>query len=208
VEHVPWARDLARRLLAGPLPRRWAHTQGVGRKAQYVAHIVGGDAELLICAAWLHDIGYSPELAKTGFHPLDGARYLRDIEKADDRLCRLVASHSYAVIEARNRGLANELTNEFPDVEGLVAEALTYCDMTTGPGGDSVDVDTRLNEILLRYGDGDVVTESIKEARPRIVLAIERVMTITNNGRVSSPHQRERNATIACEDRFDVSSAE
>jgi integrase len=26
----------------------------------------------------LHDIGYSPELADTGFHPLDGARYLRD----------------------------------------------------------------------------------------------------------------------------------
>jgi hypothetical protein len=28
--------------------------------------------------AGLHDIGYSPELADMGFHPLDGARYLRD----------------------------------------------------------------------------------------------------------------------------------
>ena len=31
----------------------------------------------LVAAAWLHDIGYAPELVETGFHPLDGARYLR-----------------------------------------------------------------------------------------------------------------------------------
>jgi hypothetical protein len=29
-------------------------------------------------------------LAVTGFHPLDGARYLRDVAKADALLCRLV----------------------------------------------------------------------------------------------------------------------
>jgi hypothetical protein len=30
----------------------------------------------LVAAAWLHDIGYAPELAKTGFHPLDGSAAL------------------------------------------------------------------------------------------------------------------------------------
>ncbi len=175
MEHVPWARDLARRLLAGPLPRRWAHTQGVARKAQYVAHIVGGDAELLICTAWLHDIGYAPELVQTGFHPLDGARYLRDIAAAEERLCRLVANHSCAIIEARNRGLAKELSDEFPGVGGLLEDALTYCDMTTSPEGHSIDVETRLDEILARYGHGDVVTESIEEARSQIALSTLRI---------------------------------
>jgi putative nucleotidyltransferase with HDIG domain len=169
VERVPWARDLAQRLLAEPLPRRWSHTQGVGRKAESIAHIVGGDAELLICAAWLHDIGYAPELVNTRLHSLDGARYLRDVRKADDRLCRLVAHHSCAVIEARNRGLAGELAGEFPGIDGLIMDAMTYCDMTTSPDGGSIDVETRLDEILARYGDGDVVAESIKEARPQIV---------------------------------------
>ncbi len=39
---------------------------------------LGADAGLLEAAAWLHDIGYLPELARTGLHGLDGARYLRD----------------------------------------------------------------------------------------------------------------------------------
>jgi HD superfamily phosphodiesterase len=168
VEHVPWAHEVARRLLAEALPGRWAHTQGVVRAAQSIAHVVRDDAEVLVCAAWLHDIGYVPDLAKTGFHPLDGARYLRDVEQVSGRLCRLVAHHSYAVIEARNRGLAGELVDEFPAVEGLVVHALTYCDMTTGPQGEPVGVQTRLSEILERYGDGSVVAGSIEQARSQI----------------------------------------
>jgi predicted hydrolase (HD superfamily) len=168
VEHVPWARDLARRLLADALPRRWAHTQGVGRKAESIAHIAGEDGDFLICAAWLHDIGYAPPLASTGFHPLDGARYLRDVEHAGQRLCRLVAHHSCAVVEARRRGLAGELVAEFAPVCGLMADALTYCDMTTSPDGAAVEVETRLDEVIARYGEGDLVAESIKEARTQI----------------------------------------
>lgn len=47
----------------------------------------------------LHYIEYTPALATTGFHPLDGARYLRDRETADERLVGLVANHSCAVLE-------------------------------------------------------------------------------------------------------------
>jgi putative nucleotidyltransferase with HDIG domain len=168
VEHVPWARDLARRLLADSLPRRWAHTQEVARKAESIGHIVGEDAELLVCAAWLHDIGYAPGLTKTGFHPLDGARYLRDVETTHEMLCRLVAHHSCALIEGRYRGMANELTREFPVITGRLPDALLYCDMTTSPDGETVDVATRLNEILARYGPGHVVANSIKEAQTQI----------------------------------------
>jgi HD superfamily phosphodiesterase len=178
VEHVPWARDLARRLLAEPLPRRWSHTVGVGQLAERVAHVVGEDADRLICAAWLHDIGYSPALVASGFHPLDGARYLRDVERADERLCRLVAHHSYATVEARRRGLAKELEGEFSPVDGLVADALTYCDMTTGPDGVPVEVETRLAEIVSRYGEGDLVAESIREAEPRIVRSVRAVRAL------------------------------
>jgi HD superfamily phosphodiesterase len=67
----------------------------------------------LEAAAWLHDIGYAPGLAVTGLHALDGARYLRDAQHADAMLCRLVAHHSCAIIEARERGLADVLSLEF-----------------------------------------------------------------------------------------------
>ena len=68
-----WAQDLARTLLADSLPRRWAHVQGVAARARSLAPSLGADADLLEAAAWLHDIGYLPELAETGLHSLDGA---------------------------------------------------------------------------------------------------------------------------------------
>lgn len=176
--HVSWARELSGRLLAEPLPRRWSHTQGVAGKAASVADIMSDDAEVLVCAAWLHDVGYAPELVVTGFHPLDGARHLRDVAGADDRLCRLVAHHSYALIEAERRGLADELAGEFPEVGGFVADALTYCDMTTSPDGDPVSIDVRVAEILNRYGDGDPVAESIREARPEIERSARAVLSL------------------------------
>lgn len=178
MEQAERARNLARRLLAEPLPRRWAHTEGVGRKAESIAHLVGDDAEALICAAWLHDVGYSPDVIRTGMHQLDGARYLRDGEHMNGMVCRLVAYHSFSLIEARNRGLADQLAAEFAPVEGLVADALAYADMTTSPDGASVDVDQRVAEILARYGNGDIVAESIREASPRIVGSVRTITSL------------------------------
>jgi hypothetical protein len=172
---VSWAQQLAGDLLAEALPRRWSHSQGVGGKAESIGRVLGGHADLLTCAAWLHDIGYAPKLVDTGLHALDGARYLRDVEHADPRLCSLVAHHSCAHIEARNRGLGDELAAEFEPVGGLLSDALTYCDMTTTPVGESTDVDARLAEILSRYGPGDVVTESITEAAPHIKSSVQRI---------------------------------
>ena len=55
----------------------------------------------------MHDVGYAPDLAVTGLHQLDGARYLRDSQHAGTMLCRLVAHHSCAIVEAGERGLAD-----------------------------------------------------------------------------------------------------
>ena len=108
-----WAEGLARTLLADSLPRRWAHVQGVAARAPILKPSLGPDADLIEAAAWLHDIGYLRELAHSRLHGLDGARYLRDVQHADPMLCRLVAHHSCAVIEAEERGLAHVLTREF-----------------------------------------------------------------------------------------------
>lgn len=53
---------------AGVLPRRWTHTQGVAAQARVVGPVLGWDTDLIETAAWLHDIGYAPALAVTGFH--------------------------------------------------------------------------------------------------------------------------------------------
>lgn len=170
-----WARNLAREHLEIPLPRRWAHTQGVARQARTLAPILGEEADLLEAAAWLHDIGYAPDLVDTGFHPLDGARYLRDVAEADDVLCRLVAGHSCAVVEAAERGLAEDLSREFPQVSAPLSRALTYCDMTTTPDGEPVAVTERLAEIRQRYGPAHLVTRFTHLAEPDLLGAVRDV---------------------------------
>ena len=162
-----WAASLARELLSDALPDRWAHTQGVAAQARSLHPVLGEDTATVEAAAWLHDIGYSPALIDTGFHPLDGARHLRDHRHGSPLVRTLVAHHSCAIIEAEERGLRGTLLAEFPltpDVERL-SPALLHADMTTGPTGDRVTVDHRLNEILRRYPPGHVVHRAITRAQ-------------------------------------------
>ena len=172
---APWAQQLARALLQEPLPRRWAHVQGVAARARSLAPVLGADADMLEAAAWLHDIGYAPGLIATGLHALDGARYLRNAPHADALLCRLVAHHSCAIVEADERGLADVLVREFEPPPDILASVLTCCNMTTSPDGELVPVERRLAEIQHRYGPGHLVTRSIQRATPIILRAVEQV---------------------------------
>jgi HD superfamily phosphodiesterase len=142
------ARDFAENVLASALPRRWAHVCGVGAAAERLGPLFGADAPVLIAAAWLHDVGYAPGLAVTGFHPVDGARALRSAGWPA-RVCALVAHHTCARIEAGLRGQAGALA-EFADEATPLRDALWYCDLTTGPGGITLTLPDRLAEIEKR----------------------------------------------------------
>lgn len=151
---VSAARDLAGALLAD-LPQRWAHTAGVARRAEELCAAMGAgmaaaDRDRVVAAAWLHDIGYADPVHDTGFHPLDGARFLRGAGWAA-RINALVAHHSGACYVAEVRGLRHELA-EFPREVSPVADALTYADQTVGPDGTRVDIRTRMAEMLARHG--------------------------------------------------------
>ena len=170
-----WAEQLARALLREPLPRRWAHSQGVAARARGLAPVLGADADLLEAAAWLHDIGYAPGFTLTGLHQLDGARYLRDAQHADALLCRLVAHHSCAIVEAGERGLAGVLSLEYEPAPYALSSVLTCCDMTTSPDGELVPAEQRLAEIQHRYGPGHLVSRLIQRATPMILGAVKQV---------------------------------
>lgn len=79
VSLVSWAVEQATVLLA-PLGDRWLHVQGVVETARWVGEVLDEeDRSYLIAAAYMHDIGCAPSLMKTGFHPLDGARYIHSL---------------------------------------------------------------------------------------------------------------------------------
>ena len=127
-------------------------------RARGLALVLGADADLLETAAWLHDIDYAPGLAVTGLHALDGAWYLRDAKYTDAMLCRLVAHHSYAIVEADERGLADVLGLKLEPAPYLLSSVLTCRDMTTSPDGELIPVERRLAEVHRRYGPGQLVS--------------------------------------------------
>lgn len=130
------------------LGRRWAHVQGVAALAGSL-RLDAAASEELVAAAYVHDIGYAEELSETGFHPLDGARYLS--RHGRDRLARLVAHHSNARFEAKLRGFT-DYEVEFPYGGSLLDDALTVCDLKTSPDGQPVSLQERVREIVERYG--------------------------------------------------------
>jgi hypothetical protein len=156
---LDWAATMAAEMLA-PLGRRWRHVQAVAARARELSTTLfrsSSEGDRLIAAAYLHDIGYAPAIAMTGFHPLDGARFVRD--SGSPELAALVAQHTGARNEALLRGI--ELVAEFPFHDSLHYRALSYCDLTTGPDGTPTTVDDRVTEICERYGSGHVVSRGI-----------------------------------------------
>lgn len=167
------ARALAESALATALPRRWKHVQAVARRAGWVADRLGLSDDV-VAAAWLHDIGYAPDLVDTGFHPIDGARYLRGVG-IDEAVISLVAYHSCALIEAKVRGLDSDLASEFSPGDPELMDALLFCDMTTGPDGEQVSPAYRLVEVRGRYGPDHEVTRFVELAASEILTTAARV---------------------------------
>jgi putative nucleotidyltransferase with HDIG domain len=165
------ARALAELTLADHLPQRWLHTQAVAREAIRLAELPGVDRDPLVTAAVLHDIGYSPVVARTGFHPLDGARFLAT-RGYDRRVQALVAHHSAAAVEARLRELQG--LERFDDEATATRDALWYCDAVRGPTGEPTTPDARWAEVRRRYGPGHVVTRFLDEAEPVLRDAVDR----------------------------------
>ncbi len=143
------AESLAVELVAQE-PMRLRHLAAVAARCAALSVTVDeADADALVAAGWVHDIGYLPHLSQTGFHPLDGALYLRDTGWPDV-VCELVAHHSGSRFVARVRGLHAEL-DVFAFAEDPMSDVLTTADNTAGQDGALTTVTARLAEKRLRH---------------------------------------------------------
>lgn len=160
------AETLARGLLES-LPRRWAHVCGVAECAARLQL-----PATIIDAAWLHDIGYAPEVKDTGMHAIDGANYLRD-RRWPGEVVQLVAHHTGAWSEANERGLGADL-DAFPTPDDASLDSLTLCDLLVGPAGEPVRPQERLDEILTRYQPGHPVHRAVSRSKPELMFRARR----------------------------------
>gem|GEM_PF-1978370 len=130
------------------------------------------------CAALLHDIGYLPEISTlleqateyhpTGWHPVDGANFLR--YRGEHRLATLIEGHGHSPEVSKLRGLAPMTVSN-----DIVAMIITYCDVQTDPNGIPVSYMERLNEIGERKGLESQEYKAHLLARNRIETIISKI---------------------------------
>jgi hypothetical protein len=108
-------------------------------------------------------------------HALDGGWFLQS-QHYPERVCQLVAHHSGARFEARERGLLSRLEWSFPQPDPALLDALTYADMTTSPRGLPVNFDERIAEILRRYPPDDPVHRAIIAGRSDLAKSVENTL--------------------------------
>jgi putative nucleotidyltransferase with HDIG domain len=175
------AAKLAERLL-GHVGTRLAHSARVAYQAGRATRLLEHQwRSVIVRAAWLHDIGYSDQVAQTGFHPLDGARWLRD-RGWPSEVCRLVAWHSEAGIEAALRSLDGDLAAEFDQPPSLVAAALAWADLTSSPTGTACAVSQRIDDILDRHPSDSAAHTATVAARPALRGATGEVEALLASG--------------------------
>lgn len=156
------------------LPRlegaRERHVEGVAAAAR---KLYPADVDLCWAAA-LHDIGYVTEVADTGMHAIDGARWLRS-RGFPDVVVSLVAWHTGARFEAEERGLVAEL-EEFAEPSQEKLDALNLCDLITSPAGEETSVEARIAEILQRYSPDHPVHRAVTRSRGALIESCRRAL--------------------------------
>lgn len=131
------------------------HVRGVAQQAARLAIAASLDDEprqLLLRAAWSHDIGLSVPGA---FAPTAGARMLR--RGGSEGLARMVAHQVGAAYEVILRGLP-ALTPEFPAPHGVareVAQLLDIAILTTGQDGAPSSPAARVRTLVAHRGADD-----------------------------------------------------
>ena len=133
-------------------PSRTWHSRAVwhriaSARRHELRHLADERFAALELAALLHDLGRALDPSNTAPHGFVGAQYLDEVGLDD--VAPLVAHHSGAREEARDRGLSHlDVWRSDDDLLAL----LTYIDRTTAPNGEPVTLDERRAELVVRYG--------------------------------------------------------
>lgn len=144
-----------------PTEMRYQHILGVVQKANNSPE------------SYLHDIGYSPSLVHTGFHPIDGALYALEHD-FELEVVMAVLFHGGALGEAKLRGGAireiyEKLSKFITPSQQERIDFLTYCDIHTSPNGQTITLEERLTNIWSRYDEETVVYQNMKQQVPYLM---------------------------------------
>ncbi len=167
---------------------RLAHMRQACRTARRVVSQMGYDSKLagrIVTAALFHDIGYSEKLKNTGFHPLDGAAYLAHCNAPED-IIEAVLWHSSTPVEIESLPEIKKIYDRFPkpQLDGVIHDAVRYCDFRTSPIGQSYSFGMRIVELEDRFG-----SDSIPPGIARATLPVARRVQSSYANSITRKHK-------------------
>jgi hypothetical protein len=188
------AETLARRLLSDDSDRL-AHCRYAAELAALAVDALGlQDAESIVAAAWLHDIGHASGLARTGFHPLDGALHLAS-EGWPHATVLLVAHHSHAAVLAPYFGVESQMA-VLDHVPGEADDILAFADVRSGPTGMGTMYDQEFDQTRASRARSPLVPDDVWVARYGLLRATaNRIAGVLNAHPSASSGRRRLRAT-------------
>lgn len=169
------ARELVESKLVGDeFSDRLDHSYGVAHRASDLAAAVGGPRgsdesgrEWYWCLGLLHDVGYAEPLS--GHHAFDGAHLVSWSSPDLSQFAPHIAWHSTAKWEYQIMGL--HLADPIPKPSFFDHSLLWLADFTTGPQGQSMTVEERVDEIRQRHRPSSSAVLAIEESRESLARA-------------------------------------
>ncbi|NTU77296.1 MAG: HD domain-containing protein [Alphaproteobacteria bacterium] len=147
---------------------RYRHIAGVVQLADVIENNYGGFNGELKTAALYHDIGYAETWCVTGFHPVDGSLVARQ-HGFSSAVIEAILYHSGSWDEARQKrpDLSIYYDGECCMMQKALSRALTFCDLRTGPVGQSLSLAQRLADIRGRCGENAPWLQTAEEYADR-----------------------------------------
>ena len=163
VNTLEGAAQCASILLSGD---RYNHTLRVVDRARHLAELnqlTDTDRDLLLQAAYLHDVGYSEVIKFCDYHPVDGFTYLRANSWSKDvQLLTLHHTFSNTLAEMSRTDLTSEYRlNPLPYHLTHLFNLLTTADMTSDGKGNIVTIAERVKDVGERHGTDSIVYKHI-----------------------------------------------
>lgn len=135
--------------------------------------------ENLLTLAYLHDIGYSNKVIKTGFYPLDGALFCEEIGCVKE------------VVDAVmfQSGAFKNVKRNFPDLleqyhnrnyyrsvtSNKYIELITYCELHRSFLGQKISIEEKIEEADREYGKHHYIASELRNNKPSLMKLINRV---------------------------------
>ena len=110
--------------------------------------------EKILNTILLHDIGYSEVISDTGYHSLDGYRYLiNNYPNICYHNAILLHSDFVNTCVEEHKALVTEIYNSLSDLEFAILIFLDYCDSHVDGMGNEVTLQGRWLDLKSRYED-------------------------------------------------------